>query len=216
MSVQTGYKGKVTILADTVAQMGVWNISGMANTMLDKSKLEDTFNTYEYGRGDGGTVTFNGNYDPDDAAGQAAIITAYTTKAKLATILLYYGSGDGDLWLCPEDVSCLVETLDGPSVDESDIGKIGFTLKVDGGFLIKAEYALQNDDFIFVNGSEKKITSVTGGFTNFTEGDNLTIIGTTGNDDRYTLKTITSTNQIILNEAVSSHAAETGVTIISS
>ena len=137
MSVQPGYKGKVVANSITVSEMGNWAMSGMLNAMLESSAFEDTFNKYEYGRGDGGTVTFSGSYDPDASAGEGQdyILAAWKAKTDVADLALYYS--DTGYFEPSSGATVKVETVDGPSVDKDGIGTIGFTLRISGGYLEK-------------------------------------------------------------------------------
>jgi len=182
-----GYKGKVTIGASKVAEMGSWSVSGQECEMLEDSEFGDDVKTYVPGRIDGGVVTFSGHYDPDDTV-QTALHTAYQNKTQVNNIRLYYGSGTAEFFFCETDTTCEVQSIDDLGVDQSGLGTIGFSLKVSGNVLKKATAVF--DGTISFTSSNKRLTR-TGGTSfitlGFVAGQTLTVRGSTNNDGEYTI-----------------------------
>ena len=138
MTAERGYKGKVTLGADTVAEMGRWEWTGINNALLDSSQLGDEFDSFEYGRGNGGVVTFSGWYDPD-CTHQGTLFTAAKDKTDVSTIRLYFGSGASDYFEPDTSVVCKITQCSAVSVDKDATGlaPISFTMTVSGGVLVK-------------------------------------------------------------------------------
>ena len=198
MGAEAGYLGKVVIgsaalSANTVAEMGAWNISGMENDMLDETEFTDTFKNYVLGMGDGGTVTFSGNYDSTNTAGQVALKTLYETQASTQAIRLYFGDGYNDYFFCDEDTTCIVQSVDDLGTDQSGLGKIGFTLKVSGGFMRKAVGSWDSSVAYKVDFSDAGFTiTKDGGMTSFVAlgfvaAQTLIVRGTTLNNSTFTI-----------------------------
>jgi len=167
MATEAGYLGKVTIATDKVAELGTWNIAGQAIELVEDSQFGDTFKSWKASVGDGGTVTFSGHYDPDDANGQTALQTLYNTKAETNELRLYFGDGFADFFYCKGDVTCYVSAVSDLGVDQNGLGTIEFTLKVSEGFLRKAD-ACYDATAVYhcsINAVAKTFTKIGGGGT---------------------------------------------------
>ena len=81
--------------ANKILGMGVWERSGGSYAMLDDSEFCDDDMTEKRGIRTGGTVSFSGNYNSDDTAGQDAIILAYWNGTDLTDLRFYEGSDTG-------------------------------------------------------------------------------------------------------------------------
>jgi hypothetical protein len=84
-----GKDGKVTLGTNTVVGMGTWSIDGIATDEFDASAFGDTWKKFEYGMKDGGSVSFNGHYDPTDTTGQQALQQANLYNSALTNLRLY-------------------------------------------------------------------------------------------------------------------------------
>ena len=89
MARRVGKDAKVTLGTDTVTEMGTWSINGIQTEEFDASAFGDTWKEFEYGMKDGGTVSFNGHYDPDDTTGQQALQQANLYNSALTNLRLY-------------------------------------------------------------------------------------------------------------------------------
>ena len=90
MSKKIGYKGKVTVGSDaTVACMGTWTLNGIKSDQIDVSALGDDWKQYMFGMKDGGDISFDGFYDPDDANGQETLRLANLYNSNLTTLKLW-------------------------------------------------------------------------------------------------------------------------------
>ncbi len=199
MGTEAGFLGKVIIgssdlSANTVAEMGAWNISGTDGDMLENSQFTDTMKSYLPGMGDGGIITFSGNYDPTNTAGQVVLLTLYETQGSTNALRFYFGSGFADFWFCDENTTCLIQSVDDFGTDQSGLGKIGFTFKVSGGYMRKATGNWDSSvayklDFDGANAVTKDGGTTAFGSLGFVQNQTLIVRGTTLNNTTYTIAT---------------------------
>ena len=76
MAVKIGKICKVTVGASTVAEQGNYSLSGFTREALDSTAFGDDIKEYTFGVGDGGEISFSGNYDPTYTNGQLIIDSA--------------------------------------------------------------------------------------------------------------------------------------------
>ena len=140
-----GKDGKVTIGANTVVGMGTWSLDGIQTDEFDSSAFGDTWKKFEYGMKDGGTVSFNGHYDPTDTTGQQALQQANLYNSALTDLRLYIdntsyfepcqttGYFSPNLTTgAPTKLSNIKITSYNIGLDKSGLGTISFTGKVSG------------------------------------------------------------------------------------
>jgi len=141
-----GKDGKVALGADTVLGMGTWSMDGVTVEEFDASEFGDEWKTYEYGMKDGGTVQFNGHYDPTDATGQDGLIRANLYNSALTNLRLYinntsyYEPCQTAGWFAPGAYSTGMPTIASSvtitsiniGMDKSGLGTISFTGKISG------------------------------------------------------------------------------------
>ena len=140
-----GKDGKVTLGASTVAGMGTWSYDGVTVEEFDSSAFGDTWKTFLYGMKDGGTVTFNGHYDPTDVTGQQALQQANLYNSALTSLRLYVN--DASYYTpcastgyfsptlttgAPTVLSSVTITSFNVGLDKSGLGTTSFTAKVSG------------------------------------------------------------------------------------
>ena len=89
MSRRVGKDAKVALGSNVVTEMGTWSINGIQTEEFDASAFGDTWKEFEYGMKDGGSVSFNGHYDPDDTTGQQALQQANLYNSALTNLRLY-------------------------------------------------------------------------------------------------------------------------------
>jgi hypothetical protein len=141
-----GKDGKVTLGANTVVGMGTWSLDGITTDELEASAFGDEWKQYEYGMKDGGTVSFNGHYEPTDTTGQQALQQANLYNSALTNLRLYINNtsyfepcqttGHFSPALttgAPTPANCSVNiTSINIGMDKSGLGTISFTGKVSG------------------------------------------------------------------------------------
>ena len=71
MGAQVGRGCKVALGDDKILGLGTWNISGIDIDVLEDSEFGDEFKTFKVALREGGTIAFNGYFDPSDSTGQA-------------------------------------------------------------------------------------------------------------------------------------------------
>ena len=90
MAVKVGRTGKVTLGSTKILGLGAWNISGLDADQLEDTEFGDNVKTYIIALRDGGTVSFDGYYDPADTSdGQEDIRKAFD-NGTLVTSLRFY------------------------------------------------------------------------------------------------------------------------------
>ena len=141
-----GKDGKVTLGANTGVGMGTWTIDGITVEEFDSSAFGDTWKSFEYGMKDGGTVSFNGHYQPTDVTGQQMLMLANLYNSALTDLRLYI---DNTSYFVPSQstsyfapgaystgmpgrVSSVTITTFNIGLDKSGLGTISFTGKVSG------------------------------------------------------------------------------------
>jgi hypothetical protein len=86
------YQGKVTLGTVTVVGMGTWSLGGVTTEEFDASAFGSNWKEFKYGMKDGGTVSFNGYYDPTDYTGQNVLLLAQLANTALTSLRLYYNA----------------------------------------------------------------------------------------------------------------------------
>ena len=140
-----GKDGKVTLGASTVAGMGTWSYDGVTVEEFDTSAFGDEWKTFLYGMKDGGTVTFNGHYDPTDVTGQQALQQANLYNSARTSLRLYvddtsyYAPCSATGYFsptlttgAPTVLSSVTITSFNVGLDKSGLGTTSFTAKVSG------------------------------------------------------------------------------------
>ena len=90
MSAMGGRLAAVYYGSAKVAGIGEWSGSGCIPDIAEATAFGDTVKTWvEVGIGDAGTITFSGNYDPADTAGQVALQALKNTGAQLTNLYFY-------------------------------------------------------------------------------------------------------------------------------
>ena len=143
---KVGKDGKVTLGATTVVGMGTWSLDGVSVEEFDASAFGDEWKSFKYGMKDGGTVSFNGHYDPTDSTGQQMLQLANLYNSALTDLRCYvddtsyfvpsqstsyfapgaYSTG------MPGKVSTVTITAFNIGADKSGLETVSFTGKVSG------------------------------------------------------------------------------------
>jgi len=145
MAVIVGKDGKVTLGTTSVVGMGTWTLDGVSVEEFDASAFGDTWKQFEYGMKDGGSVSFNGHYDPTDTTGQVALQMANLHNSHLTNLRLYINNTSyfepcqTTGWFDPDHttgmptkVSSVTITTFNIGMDKSGLGTTSFTAKVSG------------------------------------------------------------------------------------
>lgn len=137
MGAKVGKLASVKYNGAIVSEMGVWSIDGMTNDVLETTEFGDEFKSFEFGVGDSGTVSFNGNFDATGGAsttGQMAMMSAFMNKSKLGAALRFYVDAASYFTadLTNDSNSAFLLQSCKIDFDKSGIGKISFVAKVSG------------------------------------------------------------------------------------
>jgi len=132
-----GKECKVVVTAGTVFQMATWSYSGMTRDIIEKgSAFQEENKQFFRGALDGGSITIHGFYVAT-ANAIATLITNCVDDTAVGGLKLYYN--DSGYWgpSTTPAASVFVESVDGPSVDANGVSEIGFTMRVNKGYLDK-------------------------------------------------------------------------------
>jgi len=148
MAAIVGKDGKVALGSNTVIGMGTWSIDGMNTEEFDASAFGDTWKIFEYGMKDGGTISFNGLYDPADYTGQNALALAQVFNSAITSLRLYINNtsyfepcqttlywgptGFAVTTGVPTVKSSVRITSHTVGLDKSGLGTVSFTAKISG------------------------------------------------------------------------------------
>lgn len=131
-----GKECKVVVTAGTLFQMATWEYSGPTRDIIEKgSTFQEENKRFFRGALDGGSITIDGLYT--EATAVATVITNCIDDTAVAGLKLYFD--DTGYWKPSADpaASVFVETYSGPRVDANGVGQMGFTMRVNHGYLEK-------------------------------------------------------------------------------
>lgn len=134
MAAISGKTGKVMYGSVVVANIKEWSISGYSQATGDTTAFGSTIKSYlPVDAGEPGTISFSGNYDPGDTAGQLALATVCKAGTLLTDLYLY--AATSTFWRVGSGGSIIVTKVDAISHSRSGIGTISFEGKVTGAAL---------------------------------------------------------------------------------
>jgi len=85
MASKSGFAAKVTMGTYTIAGMGTWSMDGVTRETIEDTAFGDTIKSYVFGFMDGGSLSFDGNYDPADSTGQNILNSACVNASVLTS-----------------------------------------------------------------------------------------------------------------------------------
>lgn len=157
MAVTEGRNAKVTVTTtatgvgnQTIAELGTWNISGIARDLIETTAFGDTVKKFKVGMLNAGQVTFSGQYDPSDSSGQAKIIQHLssgvaidnTTTRSLCKLRLWPSGSTSagstavyGFWSATNSSGELFVTSMETGTDKNGVGTVSFTAQVSKGAL---------------------------------------------------------------------------------
>lgn len=124
------------IHGNTVAEMGIFTLSGFTRDIVDITSFGNDISRYAYTEADGGEITFAGHYDVTDEFGQLRLELAFERSETFVK---------GDVRFYLDDTSYLTVDTGGELIitkiksivlDQMSIGTIGFMAKVSGACLV--------------------------------------------------------------------------------
>lgn len=133
MAVKVGRLGKVVLGTYTIAEQGTWSMDGIIQDTVEVTKFGDQFKFYEFGLGDGGTITFSGHYDMTDTNGQLLLDSAIRNKSAITNLKLYIDNTSYYTTDNTTTVSRLImQKVGAIAFDKAGVGTINFSAKVSG------------------------------------------------------------------------------------
>ena len=84
-----GIDCKVALGTDNILGIGNWSQDGKTIAEIDDTEFGDHATKFVFGIQDGGTISFNGHYKPDDTTGQIALTEAFDARTELTNLRLY-------------------------------------------------------------------------------------------------------------------------------
>ena len=133
MAVKVGKAAGVFLGTYKIAEIGTYTLSGFTRETLEDTEFGDDIKTYVFGLGDGGEVSFSGNYDPTDTAGQGEIQSACSNASLLGNALKFYV--DSVSYFAVNAGNILITKCKAIAFERAGLGTIEFTGKVSGGTL---------------------------------------------------------------------------------
>jgi hypothetical protein len=127
----SGVNGRVMYGSVTVANMVSWSMSGftMPVTSAPTAFGDTGTKVYEVAElGEAGTIEFNGNYDPADAAGQIALGAVTQTGAHLTNLYLYVNTNT--YWAVGAGGYIIVTKGNAVTLPRNNFGTISFSGQV--------------------------------------------------------------------------------------
>lgn len=129
---KTGKDCKITLGTYKITGMGKWDMPGITTDLLESTEFGDQWKQYLLGLKDGGEITFDGFFIPDDSQGQAMLRTANLDGSQLTNLYFYV---DNTSYFGPTTTNPLSYFLiRGWKVgaDKSGLVTGGFTAKLSG------------------------------------------------------------------------------------
>lgn len=142
MSAKGGRTAKVLYGSNVIAGIGDFKLSGFKATLLDDTEFGDTIATYKRaGIDNAGTISFSGNYDPDDTNGQDAISALKTVTSGLTNLYFYdqYGAGAAgttySFWRVASGGEIFLTDFDAIAMQKNGLGTISLAGQVSGAVM---------------------------------------------------------------------------------
>ncbi len=131
MAKTTGVGGKVMYGSIVVAEQVAWSMSGFSQPLTSApTAFGDTgVKTYEIAElGEGGTIEFNGTYDPSDASGQAKLDTLCGLGSHLTNLYFYFAPAT--YWAVGSGGYIILTKAKAPNVTRSGYPTIAYSGQV--------------------------------------------------------------------------------------
>lgn len=126
-----GRLAKVMYGSAVIAGMGEWSMSGFVPDLAEDTAFGDDVKKWkEAGIGDAGTVSFSGNYDPDDTNGQTALNALANTGAELTN--LYFYTKTNQFWRVGSGGCIILDKFNALKMQKNGLGTVEFSGKVSG------------------------------------------------------------------------------------
>ena len=132
MAVKVGKAASVNLAGNKVAEMGTFSISGFTREALEDTEFGDDVKSYLFGIGDGGEVSFSGNYSDTDTTGQDLLNAACSNGSLFGSGQLRFYIDSVSYWTIGSGGTVLITKCKAISFEKAGIGTIEFTGKLSG------------------------------------------------------------------------------------
>ena len=127
----TGKGGKVMLGSVVVANIKDWALSGFSMGTLETTAFGDTIRKFVPDMtGDPGTVSFSGNYDPADTAGQLALDALCVAGTTSTDLYLY--ANTSTFWRVGAGGDIVTTKGKAVTLPRNGLGSVSFEGKVSG------------------------------------------------------------------------------------
>ena len=89
MGLKVGRDAAVKLGASTIVGQGTWSMNGITLDQLESTSFGDSWKKFVLGMRDGGTLGFNGFYDPADTTGQEALLNYQINGTEVTSLRMY-------------------------------------------------------------------------------------------------------------------------------
>jgi hypothetical protein len=131
MAKLSGVNGKVMYGSVTIAEQVSWSMSGLSTPVTSApTAFGDTgVKVYEVAElSEGGTIEFNGNYDPSDSTGQLAMAAVCAAGTHLTNLYLY--ANTSTFWKVGAGGYIIVTKANAVTMPRNNFGTISFSGQV--------------------------------------------------------------------------------------
>lgn len=132
MGSRIGKDAVVKLGSTQILGLGTWNMTGVVTDQYEDTEFGDDWKTFVSGLKDGGQITFNGIYNPEDTAGQGAMRTYCDNGTEVTSLRLYI---DNTSYWTPKTTSpysYVSVTEWSISADKANVMQCNFTCKISG------------------------------------------------------------------------------------
>lgn len=146
---KVGKDCKVSLGSAQIIGIGNWDMAGRTRAEIDNTEFMDEYTTTLLGVIDGGTISFAGNYKPDDTTGQVALEEAFDADTELTTLRLYIDNTSyfepcqttaylhpGKTTGAQTKLSSVRITGEPKSVDKGGLIQVSFTARISGSMVL--------------------------------------------------------------------------------
>ena len=136
MASKSGFAASVKLGTYTIAGMGTWSMDGVSRETIEDTAFGDSVKKYVFSFMDGGSLSFDGNYDPSDSTGQAILNSACVNASVLGSGSIRLYIDNTSYWTVASGGSLLVTKANAITMDKNALGKISFSAKVSGAAMV--------------------------------------------------------------------------------
>lgn len=136
MASKSGFAAKVTLGTYLIAGMGSWSMDGYSRETIEDTAFGDTVKKYVFGFGSGGTISFNGNYDPTDSDGQAILNSACVNASALGSGSIRLYIDNTSYWTVATGGELLVTKANAVTMEKNGLGQVSFSAQVSAAAMV--------------------------------------------------------------------------------